>query len=159
GTGKYTVRLKVPAGLRQKSPDPATILISRGDLNVGGVNFVVSAGDSGSNPTFVDHAYQCLLGRGADAGGLAYWSGLLDQGTSPQDVVLQMQRSREYLTNQVQALYGKLLHRAADAVGLQTFTTLLAGGGTAEQAAALIAGSPEYFLMRGGGRGDGFLAA
>jgi hypothetical protein len=41
GTGNYTVRLVVPAGFTQTSPDPATILISRGDVNVTGVNFTL----------------------------------------------------------------------------------------------------------------------
>src|SRR5262249_28908985 len=38
GTGNYTVRLVVPTGLRQTTADPATILISRGDINATGVN-------------------------------------------------------------------------------------------------------------------------
>jgi hypothetical protein len=43
GTGNYTVSLVVPSGFTQTSANPSTILISRGDVNVSGVNFVVAA--------------------------------------------------------------------------------------------------------------------
>jgi hypothetical protein len=43
GTGDYTVRLVVPSGYSQVSRNPSTILISRGDLNVGGVDFVLTS--------------------------------------------------------------------------------------------------------------------
>jgi hypothetical protein len=42
GTGYYTVRLVVPPGNTQTSANPATILFSRGDINVRGVNFSVA---------------------------------------------------------------------------------------------------------------------
>jgi hypothetical protein len=41
-TGNYTVSLVVPSGYTQSSANPATILISRGDTNVSGVNFVLT---------------------------------------------------------------------------------------------------------------------
>src|SRR5467141_1411967 len=43
--------------------------------------------------TFVNQVYQDLLGRMADSGGLAFWSGLVDQGVSRTRVVGQMQTS------------------------------------------------------------------
>ena len=51
GTGNYNVRLVVPSGLRQTSASPATILISRGDVNVSGVNFRVAAARQGTSGT------------------------------------------------------------------------------------------------------------
>lgn len=52
GTGNYNVRLVVPSGDTQTSKDPANILISRGDINVRGVNFIVTtSGQTGSTPT------------------------------------------------------------------------------------------------------------
>ena len=42
GTGDYTVTLVVPGGYSQTSTNPSAILISRGDTNVGGVNFVLA---------------------------------------------------------------------------------------------------------------------
>jgi hypothetical protein len=43
-TGNYTVTVVVPAGYTQTSPNPATILVSRGDTFVGGVNFTLTGG-------------------------------------------------------------------------------------------------------------------
>ena len=42
-TGHYTVVLDLPTGLTQTSPAPAAVLITRGDMNVAGVNFTVAA--------------------------------------------------------------------------------------------------------------------
>jgi hypothetical protein len=41
GTGEYTVRLVVPSGFVQTSKNPGTILISRGGIDVSGVDFVL----------------------------------------------------------------------------------------------------------------------
>ena len=67
--------------------------------------------------------------------------------------------SGEYRSDVVQALYTELLHRTADPTGLSAFTSMLAQGGTDEQVAAMLAGSPEYYNNRGGGTNDGFLNA
>ena len=111
------------------------------------------------NRQFVTRIYQSLLGRAPDAGGLASWGNLLDQGTSRSSVVLQIEQSVECLTDEVQGIYQKLLHRRADAGGLSAFTSMLSSGGTLEQVQAIIAGSDEYFLTRAGGQLDGFLTA
>src|SRR5262249_57141693 len=42
GTGNYNVRVVVPSGFTQKSANPSTILISSGDVNVSGVNFILA---------------------------------------------------------------------------------------------------------------------
>jgi peroxidase len=49
GTGSYSVRLVVPSGFTQTSPNPAAILISRGDVNVSGVNFTLAATRQGGS--------------------------------------------------------------------------------------------------------------
>jgi hypothetical protein len=41
-TGEYTVRLVPPSGFRQTWKNPATILISRGDINRSAVDFVLA---------------------------------------------------------------------------------------------------------------------
>ena len=46
-TGNYTVRLVVPSGFTQTSANPSPILISRGDINVSGVNFSVASSQQG----------------------------------------------------------------------------------------------------------------
>ena len=41
GTGEYTVGFVIPSGFTHVSPNPSTILISRGDISVRGVNFAI----------------------------------------------------------------------------------------------------------------------
>jgi hypothetical protein len=71
--------------------------------------------------------------------------------------VLGIKSSPEYLGDQVDAAYNRMLHRSADAGGRNAFFNFLESGGTVEQLEALIAGSPEYFQTLGGGTNDGFL--
>jgi hypothetical protein len=158
-TGTYTVALVLPSGLKQTTPNPSLISITRGDTSVTGVNFVVSSGRAGTNQACVDQMYQGLFGRVADAGGMAYWTNALDQGMSPSAVAQQIEQSQEYRNDEVEALYQQLLHRSADATGMTTFANLLANGGTMEQVATLLASSPEYFQARAGGQNSGFLTA
>jgi PKD repeat protein len=115
--------------------------------------------DPPSNRTFVQQLYQDLLGRPAEDAGLAFWSGLLDQGFPRQQVVAGVLGSLEYRVRVVQGLYQHLLRREADANGLQTFTDLLAQKGTLEAVQAALIGSDEYFQSRAGGTVDGFLTA
>jgi PKD repeat protein len=112
------------------------------------------------NQVYVGQLYKDLLNRSADAAGLAFFTGELDNGTATrQHVVQAILSSGEYHTDVVQALYTELLHRSADPAGLSALTTLFAQGGTDEQVAATLAGSGEYFTNRGGGTNDGFLTA
>lgn len=116
-------------------------------------------GQTSSNQAFVAQVYLDLLHRPAEPSGLANWVGFLNQGVSRPIVVQAIERSLEYRIDQVQSLYVQYLHRNVDPGGLNTFVTFLGAGGTVEQAAAFIAGSPEYFQTRGGGSANGFLNA
>jgi hypothetical protein len=112
-----------------------------------------------SSAAFVAHAYQDLLGRTADASGLAYWTGALNQGQLTRtQVALGIESSQEYRTDEVQQVYTQFLHRAADPTGLTTWTAFLAAGSTREQLEAAVAGSGEYY-QNSGGSADGFLDA
>jgi hypothetical protein len=103
--------------------------------------------------------YRDLLHREADPAGLAGWSDLLDSGMSRFQVVLGIESSPEYLGDEVDAAYAQLLRRPADPAGRSGFINYLESGGTVEGMDALIAGSPEYYLRRGGGTNEGFLNA
>jgi hypothetical protein len=48
-TGTYSVSVVVPAGFTQTSTQPFPISISRGDVNVNGVNFVLAPADPGTS--------------------------------------------------------------------------------------------------------------
>jgi len=111
------------------------------------------------NQRAVAELYGDLLGRTADAAGLAGWSGLLDRNGTVAQVVAGITGSLEYRTNLVQGLYRQYLQRAADSSGLATGLAFLQSGGRVEQLAAFITGSQEYFQIRVGGSNDGFLAA
>jgi hypothetical protein len=147
---------------------------TRSDLPLGHhtIFAVYSGNDSGStsntlsfpvytpNQGFVAQAYRDLLHREADAGGLALFSGLLDQGVLNRfQVVADLESSAEYRAGVIDALYVLYLHRHADPVGLAAFQAAMAGGFTDEMVASTLIGSVEYFNNRGGGTVDGFLAA
>jgi uncharacterized delta-60 repeat protein len=113
-----------------------------------------------ANAVFVRHVYGDLLGREADAAGLAHFTTLLDRGeATPFHVVAMLQASPEYRTAVVQGIYTELLDRAADPPGLTGGVVALAAGMTAEQLRAAVLGSAEYFAERGAGTDPGFVAA
>jgi hypothetical protein len=107
---------------------------------------------------FISEVYHDLLGRQVDAAGLAGWAGYL-QGHSRTDFVTALTNSTEFRAIEVQHLYQQYLHRAADPGGLSAGIAFLAGGGTVEQLAASLAGSDEFFQIRGGGTNAGFANA
>jgi uncharacterized delta-60 repeat protein len=108
---------------------------------------------------FVASLYQDLLQRPAEAGGLTFWSGLLDQGASRFDVARAIQNSPEYREVLVRDAYRRLLLRLPDASGQATWTQFLAQGGTEEQLKASLLGSEEYFTRFGLSNNDVFLEA
>ncbi len=107
----------------------------------------------------VAELYLDLLGRSADAGGLAGFSGALASGAlSVQQIVNAMVNSNEYREKLVNDLYVKYLGRNADAGGLAGYVQLLAAGGTVNQIASSILGSQEFF-DKAGGTNEGFINA
>src|SRR5207302_8193588 len=65
---------------------------------------------------FISEVYRDLLGRKVDTGGLAGWSAMLDQGISRFAVVRMIQDgpTNEFRKIEVEELYERYLHRAAD---------------------------------------------
>jgi hypothetical protein len=145
--------------------DPSTLFFTAGVTDAPATIFGATDGLLGSlqaltsNQRFVSQVYQDLLHRAVDQAGLSTWTGMLNQGVSRSQVVLNIEDSTEFRNDQVTALYKQFLHRAADATGLAGFSNLLASGGTVEQVAALLVGSSEYFKNRGGDTTTGFLNA
>jgi photosystem II stability/assembly factor-like uncharacterized protein len=108
---------------------------------------------------FVNHAYQVLLGRNADLPGLLFWSQLVGQGVSRSTVGLGIERSAEFLVREVNALYELFLRRPADPLGLTSYASYIAAGGSLENVIAILLGSPEYFVTQSGNTNSGFLQA
>ncbi len=100
----------------------------------------------------VQGLYSRYLHRQADPGGLAYFTNLLAQGATDEEVAAQIASSNEYFQQRgggtvagfLAALYENALARAVDATGQAAFTTLLLQGDTRAQVAALIFSSGEY---------------
>jgi hypothetical protein len=88
--------------------------------------------------------YQAALGRGSDAGGLAFWSAQLANGSTPTQVAQAFIESPEFqqtygalsTSDFVSTLYQNVLHRAGDAAGQQYWTNVLAQGG--DQAGVVV---------------------
>jgi uncharacterized delta-60 repeat protein len=100
------------------------------------------------NERFVNQAYLDLLGRTADAAGLAHWTGLLDQGSVTRtEVALGIEQSAEFQARVVSRFYGQYLQRGVDPVGEAGWTHFLATGGTMDELRALILSSDEYAAL------------
>ena len=112
-----------------------------------------------SNQVWLAQAYQDILGRAVDPSGLAFWNAVLAGGTSRGVVAYMLLSSTEYHADQIQSAFQTLLHRSADAASLSYYLGLMGQGASIEQIGATMAGSDEYFLVRGGGTNPGFLAA
>ncbi len=105
-----------------------------------------------ANFVYVSSAYGLLLNRLPDpAAGV--WVNLLNAGVSAQTVILNIQRTSEYLTVQVNALYQRYLGRDADLNGELVWVSFLENGGTLEGVAAGITSSQEFFNQTGSNRG------
>jgi hypothetical protein len=70
-----------------------------------------------------------------------------------------IEASPEYLGDLVQQLYLHYLHRTPDSSEIVLGVRFVTSVGTVEQFEVQIAGSPEYFQMRGGNTNEGFLQA
>jgi uncharacterized delta-60 repeat protein len=143
-------------------------IVVAGDQDVSGISSFVVARLIGKAPVppppppanvrFIDKLYEQLLGREPDAGGLTFFTGLLNQGVSRFQVSLSIEQSQEYRTNAVEFLYEQLLGRRADAAGLNSFLKALGSGHFIEDVRVAILGSAEYYA-RAGGTANGFLTA
>lgn len=97
----------------------------------------------GTTPTFVDAAYEAVLGRSPEPAGRAYWIGRLTKGVPVEQVARSLVASTEYRRQQVDAAYQELLGRSADAAGRAYWTKRLATT-RIEVLLAGIAGSREF---------------
>jgi serralysin len=115
------------------------------------------------NGSFVELLYANVLGRTADAGGLARWTGDLDAGVARAQVVLGFSDSVEFINTTAQPaqafanaaapmtwsddvfrLYQATLDRAPDLGGFMNWTARLGAGMAFEDVAAGFVGSPEF---------------
>ena len=96
---------------------------------------------SGGTPAgWIDAVYQDLMGRSADAGGLAYWAERLTAGANREQVAAGVWWSLGAVQARVTALYRQTLDRPADGSGLTYWSGRLPAIGTRGVAVELAAG-------------------
>lgn len=103
-----------------------------------------------TNRAFVDRVYRNVLGRGADASGLTYWTTRLDGGMSRGQVMANFSQSSEYVRNTaasvwVVGVYEGMLRRAPEADVFTLFSTGIANEQTTlTSVATFVFESSEY---------------
>ena len=113
-----------------------------------------------ANKVFVAQVYRDLLGREAGPSELAAFGTALDNGASTRlQVASAIQHSAEYYTRIIDTLYETFLGREPDPSGLDSSSAFLAAGHTAQEVAAGLIGSTEYYEVRGHGTNSGFVQA
>lgn len=100
--------------------------------------------------TFVNAAYQDLLGRAADPAAFTFWTQASRLDLVRLPLAEALTHSDEYRANLVRQDYQQALGRLPDAAGLTYWTTLLKQGVSDEQFAAALFSSPEYYTGAGG---------
>lgn len=103
---------------------------------------------------FVERIYEDVLGRAIDDAGRDYWvNGIVNGTYTPDDVVLTILKSQEFvgrnLNNEqyVTALYEAFLNRAPDSQGLANWVNALNNGATRDDIARGFASSTEWGLI------------
>src|SRR5262249_7629586 len=94
--------------------------------------------------------YQSVLGRTPDAGGLVTWRQVV-QGSSRDDVALDILNSMEALDRVVTRTYQEVLGRLPDAPGKTAWIALLGQGLPLSGFLAGLASSPEFIGRVAGG--------
>jgi hypothetical protein len=150
GFVKFTLRnASVPAGAGTTFTATAT----RSSANFSSLGatsaFSNAVGVGTVNQAYVASVYQQLLNRIPDSDSTV-WVDALNNGATPGSVVLGIEGSKEYLINQIFALYNRYLGRNPDADGEQFWLSSLQAGATFEAVAAQLLGSSEYFVLVGG---------
>ena len=107
---------------------------------------------------FLCSAYEDLLGRAPDPGGLSFWDAQLAGGTSRTTVAYDIVTSSEYRSDLVNGYYEAFLGRARDAGGLSYWMAQLNGGASDQSVIAGFLGSGEFYADSGG-TPDGFVTA
>ncbi len=167
--GVYNVTVTVSDGLR--GPIPRGLLPIRLETQATFTTtatiheeFVPGLDRTDANQLFISELYRDLLGRPVDPQGLKDATTALEKdGLTPLQVALNLVNSDEYRLVEVNQVYERYLMRPADPTndpGIKAQMDFLRSGGTVEQLAAAVIGSPEYFNQaRVGGNNDAFLDA
>jgi hypothetical protein len=89
---------------------------------------IYGSGDPDADSAYIQGLYRSLLGRDADAAGLAYWVGQLRGNTPRNQIVEGFLNSPEHRGQEVDVYYQTFLHRAADPLGRDYWVNQFLGG-------------------------------
>ena len=104
------------------------------------------------NQRFVQEIYRDLLHRAVDPSALAYWTPMLDQGVSRQQVAQEIVAAAmpgELGADLVTGIFEKFLGRAPDPSGMAFWITIVSQRETLEDTEANVVGTPEFFYLAG----------
>jgi hypothetical protein len=104
-----------------------------------------AAAHGGTASGVVAGLYQDLLGRGASANDIAYWTSQMSRGLSTPAIALAFMGSTEYRTDVISGFYQTYLHHVPDQAGLRNWLNYLAIGLPRTSVQAGILASSEYF--------------
>ena len=107
------------------------------------------ANGSSGNLIFVENIYEVALNRVGDPGGVAYWTGRLNNGDTRANIIQLIANSNEGQTDTVVNLFGRYLNRGPSNSEITTFDNFLATGGTNEQLSAILTSTSEYYQLHG----------
>lgn len=161
GSGLPNVQARA-LSLNVNVANPSQNVLLVGTLGRGAYQVTPNIALTPTPTSFIQSVYFHLMGRSADAEGLAAWTQVLDTlGNTPAgrtQVVMGIEQNPAYLNQVVTGLYEHYLNRAPDP-GAQGWVTALANGATTiENVIAALVSSPEFFT-KAGGTNSGFLNA
>jgi hypothetical protein len=116
-------------------------------------------GHGGTAAGWLRGLYRDLLGRDADAAGLAYWADVLGAGAAPAQVAYGLAASPERAARRVTADYQQYLGRIPQAGEVSSWVNALQSGARNEDVVAGFLASEEYFQGHGGNGRDWLLQA
>jgi CSLREA domain-containing protein len=161
GTGQAAINVTLPGTV-----SPGRIVTATAtNLGTGNTSEFSAGVLSGTpNQAFAVKIYHDLFGRIPSLSELLGWSGRLDAGMTPGQVVVAIENAPplEYLSDLAQSFYPLYMHRSvqlSDGFSPLNFTQMLATGASIESVRALFVSSPEYFITRAGGTAFGLVNA
>jgi type VI protein secretion system component Hcp len=107
-------------------------------------------GGQGNVQTYVNALYQHILGRDAEAAGLAYWSDLLTKGFTRQQLASSLLSSDEGRVEQINDFYHMYLGRSGEAAAVLSYLHFLDQGGTLQNLQTIFLTSAEFVTLSGG---------
>lgn len=109
---------------------------------------------------FITAAYNDVLGRSPDAGGLNYWIGTLAAGTPRGNIANFFNNSDEYYSLKITEAYNRALRRAPDPAGFNYWMGALKRGQlSAEDIYSTFLATDEMYFVQGGGTNTGYVTA